>query len=498
MTLLRLNNDVLYLIFSYLSSNEAAMCALACHLLYDLALPRMISRVGYPSWRSAATFRSFCMFASAREYTCTLFLQDLCLANIGGLFNTMDSIKEILPFIIDLLRSAKNLRCLDFDSLEQLLSLDARIGDAVQALPRLQSLKITLGTHTYSFMTFFRTPLRSVTLRTIPFFREAPFSIWALLANFRDFLEELHLSGGKVNDNEDGMHWPLMQNLTISYAIVMAPVAQSLRPILSRAFPQLQSLTLSNNKYMNEIQQHEDLIDSATWQSLDFLDISAAALPMLRITCPVRKMVLPSSQALWLHNAVSCVQACKTTVLRIRLPIDLPPNMVSHLAKACTHLRYLTMEFCGLLPKEDWARALSAWKSKIPAVLSTLPVHALCILLDLPGRDVPQGGQDALGFCPILAMSITSLRYISVEPATSTPQAPRKWWRITRYDAQTEPYLEQLTMPMSRTIEDALDHVDYTSPSWVDDIDHAYRRDKVTTREIHCSANTARAVNSSV
>lgn len=107
-------------------------------------------------------------------------------------------------------------------------------------------------------------------------------------------------------------------------------------------------------------------------------------------------------------------------------------------------------------------------QSKIPAVLSTLPVHALCILLDLPGRDVPQGGQDALGFCPILAMSITSLRYISVEPATSTPQAPRKWWRITRYDAQTEPYLEQLTMPMSRTIEDALDHVDYTSPSWVD------------------------------
>ncbi|KAF9818458.1 hypothetical protein IEO21_02807 [Rhodonia placenta] len=350
---------------------------------------------------------------------------------------------------------AKNLRCLDFDSLEQLLSLDARIGDAVQALPRLQSLKITLGTHTYSFMTFFRTPLRSVTLRTIPFFREAPFSIWALLANFRDFLEELHLSGGKVNDNEDGMHWPLMQNLTISYAIVMAPVAQSLRPILSRAFPQLQSLTLSNNKYMNEIQQHEDLIDSATWQSLDFLDISAAALPMLRITCPVA------------HR---------------------PPPQYGLASREGLHA--LALPYDGVL----WFAA----KRGLGQGIVGLEVHALCILLDLPGRDVPQGGQDALGFCPILAMSITSLRYISVEPATSTPQAPRKWWRITRYDAQTEPYLEQLTMPMSRTIEDALDHVDYTSPSWVDDIDHAYRRDKVTTREIHCSANTARAVNSSV
>ncbi|KAL6298039.1 hypothetical protein BKA93DRAFT_105971 [Sparassis latifolia] len=342
MPLLSLNDDVIKIIISFISSPDAWRFAQTCHYVYDAAISKYLSSVTIRGWQ----LKRFCAFVLA-EPSRKLSIRAL------EVFLGHDS--ECFPAFIEVLRGAGSLRWLSIEDLCGLLQSQPSLRSVLAAIPNLEHISY-LHIYQESLEVLTHTVSRPRHLKVFFDINKGDAPFWRTLEKFTDCLETLEWGVYCGQKPDSSIVWPRVHSLSVKQGTRCMALSH-----LAHAFPNLRHLSIMARNDIKFDTPH-------LWASLD--EVEARCFPFELFSC-VRRLVLDVEIYKYtdLNRVLTMLQHMSPVVLECRTEY---PGLISHLQSPALSLKYLQIYVARGDSKE------LHWPS-IARDLRSLPLTALCL-----------------------------------------------------------------------------------------------------------------------
>ncbi|CCL99496.1 uncharacterized protein FIBRA_01514 [Fibroporia radiculosa] len=381
-SLLRLNEDILTEIVSYLHTRDALHLSTTARGLHQVAKRQALSEIWL--FRPEETIR-----------ICTYMLADIqgrimCVRKLSvrshGIGEYHDQASTHWQLLADFLEHAHNLRSLCIFPIGFLLQAVPRMGDALAKLQYLQDIDLGgVDAASLKILPCMRSNIRKIKIHA--HFNAFSFEHLILNISSMQSIQELD-SELSINRWTQPPIPPAFTDCQLPKLRRLAvPSNTTTMSTCVRAFPELRVLHLGGQEISPEVNVVSAL--TACWPSLDVVQAHVTAFRRWPITCPVHTLfisgvlAMPSIQVQWdstedgalfLPIVLNAVTHTSPIVLKLSIMpyIDLAPTFWTDLAEIGTQIRCLIIQLCEFQDALQFQADLVEWMNTVPPILASM------------------------------------------------------------------------------------------------------------------------------
>ncbi|KDQ58942.1 hypothetical protein JAAARDRAFT_205945 [Jaapia argillacea MUCL 33604] len=293
MSLLDLSYDVLLHILLRLDDRSLSVIVLVCHQLYHLGMPRLMRHVSITSIRRLI---QFCTFMDSELSSQWLpHIRSLTASFIPYLAEHQQHSRPWAARVAILVRTSLKLETFASDCIEELLSLEPTIGDALTECRWLARIYL-LGAGNRAIETLSRmtSPICKVHLAAIQSLSGA--DIFSALTPFHSTLEYIHIADFTLlsSDSHPRARFPMVRNISMFFCTSSVDT-------LLKLFPEARSVWLYSCRMSSSASNWE----IPCWGSLESLELHGTDLSDVILTCPIDNVILSPLDGLGLLTGQS-------------------------------------------------------------------------------------------------------------------------------------------------------------------------------------------------
>ncbi|KAI0941024.1 hypothetical protein AcV7_003243 [Taiwanofungus camphoratus] len=455
MNLPSLNDDVLSIILSHLSTQDAFNLSATARGLYSVAMRRALYTVALcsPQQLSAFCESMFADVPNRLHSLRNLELSSLAFGVAGNFEAKQTGDFSSAPLLADLLEQAHDLKSISLPCVEYLIQREPRVAYALAALPDLVELRLKdMGGHSLEVIRM----LQSTPSKLIMRFDEFSVAFRATLPAIAHLqsLKNLELSFLNKRSAPHNMtidlgaipQWLNVRHLTVTHSDV--PMS-----ICVRAFPNLQTLHLGDVSLAGESE------NTICWPTLHRAHGFPADFRHWQLTCPVHELELDSflfaRDMQQQSDTLSVVKNTRPVMLTLQCCTDIMHSFWTPLLQLAPRLRCMEIfVLCGQISLFD----IRLWMILISSCLSSSALLFIQIcMIDLPEAYKAVILQE---FPAAFAESVESAQYISLgfgkrvwadEAQCYRFSGRISWWRVVSSGA--EPRTEVLLAEVGERIQ---------------------------------------------
>jgi len=466
LTLLDLNEDVLFVIVSFLSAKDALKLSTTARGIHHIAKRHGLSEVTLLSPAHIAKVAAY-MLADVPNrllYLRKLELVDglLYLTNFYGEFSP----EHVHRCLADLLEQARGLKLLILPDIDNLLSAEPRIGTAFASIPRLHRLELSgVGYPTLMALSNMTRPPKTLILRAVEELQAEQSGTLTWLANLQG-VRTINIVGLwiKPRTSNDPASATILGRPAISplpsektSSVRRLEVHNTLVPLPAfvRAFPRVRELVLSGPCPPAGDDSH------IRWADMDYVNAHFAAqeswknvissVHHLELSHPIRRSDPPGPPRDLLHKqALRMLRDVSPVRLTFSIDVGVSNQFWVDLLSCVPRLRVLEVTLDHPLYHDMMLDVIEPWICDVPPILKNLRVAYIHIdtgvtkHLNEDGSTTASGSEkDVTDILPTLFVgNIDSLKLFSVgfkikgkhqdgQRVDSMSRKHLSWWRAT-------------------------------------------------------------------